>query len=57
MTKRPKEVEEKENMKRTAISLRQDQVKRLEQITEKIGIPMAEQVRRGVDMWLKEQGK
>jgi hypothetical protein len=49
--------EEKKNKKRTAISLRQDQVTKLEEITEKVGIPMAEQVRRGVDMWLKEQGK
>jgi hypothetical protein len=49
--------EKKKNKIRTAISLRDDQVKKLEEITERIGIPMAEQVRRGVDMWLKEQGK
>jgi predicted DNA-binding protein len=45
--------------KRTNIYLSEDQLKRLRALSEKTGAPVAELVRRGVEMYLKriEGGK
>jgi hypothetical protein len=46
-----------EGMKRTAIFLRPDQLKKLEAIRTKSGAPIAESIRRAVDLYLKKVGK
>ena len=43
-----------ESMKRTALFLRDDQLKKLEAIRVKTGAPIAESIRRAVDLYLKK---
>jgi predicted DNA-binding protein len=40
-------------MKRTSLFLKDDQLKKLEAISEKTGAPVAELIRRAIDYWLK----
>jgi len=44
-------------MKRTALFLKEDQVKKLQKLSEKTGAPVAELVRRAVDNYLKERAR
>ena len=44
-------------MKRTALFLKDDQVKKLQKLSEKTGAPVAELIRRAIDRYLKERGK
>ncbi len=45
------------NMKRAAIFLREDQLKKLNEVLQEVGVPVAEQIRRAIDAYLKERGK
>ena len=47
-------------MKRTALFLKEDQVKKLQRLSDKTGAPVAELVRRAIDEYLerlKKKGK
>jgi predicted DNA-binding protein len=44
-------------MKRTAVFLKEDQVKKLESLSEKTGAPVAELIRRAIDKYLQERAK
>jgi predicted DNA-binding protein len=44
-------------MKRTALFLREEQIKRLQILSEKTGAPLAELIRRAIDRYLKERAK
>jgi predicted DNA-binding protein len=44
-------------MKRTALFLKPDQVTKLQVLSEKTGAPVAELIRRAIDMYLKERAK
>jgi len=41
-------------MKRTALYLKEDQLKKLESISKKTGAPVAELVRRAIDAYLEK---
>jgi Ribbon-helix-helix domain len=43
-------------MKRTTIYLETKQMKQLETIKEKTGVPVAEQIRRAIDTYLQKAG-
>jgi len=45
------------HMKRTALFLKEDQVKKLQKLSEKTGAPVAELVRRAIDKYLQERAK
>jgi predicted DNA-binding protein len=44
-------------MKRTALFLKTEQVNKLQALSEKTGAPVAELIRRAIDMYLKERAK
>lgn len=44
-------------MKRTALFLKEDQVKRLQVLSDRTGAPIAELIRRAIDMYLLERAK
>jgi len=44
-------------MKRTALFLNEEQVKKLRLLSEKTGAPVAELIRRAIDMYLRERAK
>jgi predicted DNA-binding protein len=44
-------------MKRTALFLKADQVKKLQILSEKTGAPVAELIRRAIDSYLQERAK
>jgi len=44
-------------MKRTALFLKEDQVKKLQILSEKTGAPVAELIRRAIDKYLLERAK
>ena len=44
-------------MKRTALFLEEQQIKKLQKLSEKTGAPVAELIRRAIDRYLKERGK
>jgi len=44
-------------MKRTALFLKEEQIKKLQKLSNKTGAPVAELVRRAVDDYLKERAK
>ena len=45
------------SMKRTALFLKDDQVKKLGALSEKTGAPVAELIRRAIDKYLQERAK
>ena len=44
-------------MKRTALFLKEDQIKKLLALSEKTGAPVAELIRRAIDRYLLERAK
>lgn len=44
-------------MKRTALFLKEDQVKKLQKLSDKTGAPLAELIRRAIDEYLKNRAK
>jgi predicted DNA-binding protein len=44
-------------MKRTALFLKEEQIKKLLKLSEKTGAPVAELVRRAIDTYLLERAK
>jgi predicted DNA-binding protein len=44
-------------MKRTALFLKEDQIKKLLALSEKTGAPVAELIRRAIDKYLQERTK
>jgi predicted DNA-binding protein len=44
-------------MKRTALFLKQEQLKKLQKLSDKTGAPIAELIRRAIDLYLKERAK
>ena len=44
-------------MKRTALFLEEEQLKRLQKLSEKTGAPVAELIRRAIDRYLLERAK
>jgi predicted DNA-binding protein len=44
-------------MKRTAIFLKEDQVKKLQGLSDKTGAPVAELIRRAIDAYLESRKK
>jgi len=44
-------------MKRTALFLQGEQIKKLKKLSEKTGAPVAELIRRAIDKYLKERAK
>jgi predicted DNA-binding protein len=44
-------------MKRTALFLKEDQIKKLQTLSEKTGAPLAELIRRAIDKYLLERAK
>ena len=44
-------------MKRTALFLKEDQVKKLQMLSDKTGAPVAELIRRAIDKYLLERAK
>lgn len=44
-------------MKRTALFLKEAQLKKLRRLSEKTGAPIAELIRRAVDAYLKQRAK
>jgi predicted DNA-binding protein len=44
-------------MKRTALFLKEDQLKKLKRLSEKTGAPLAELVRRAIDKYLLKRAK
>jgi predicted DNA-binding protein len=45
------------SMKRTALFLKEDQIKKLEALSERTGAPVAELIRRAIDKYLQERAK
>lgn len=45
------------HMKRTALFLKDEQLKKLQRLSEKTGAPVAELIRRAVDTYLKQRAK
>ena len=44
-------------MQRTALFLKEDQLKKLQALSDKTGAPVAELIRRAIDRYLKERAK
>jgi predicted DNA-binding protein len=44
-------------MKRTALFLKEEQIKKLQKLSEKTGAPLAELIRRAIDRYLQERVK
>jgi predicted DNA-binding protein len=44
-------------MKRTALFLKAEQLKKLQKLSEKTGAPVAELVRRAIDKYLQERAR
>jgi predicted DNA-binding protein len=44
-------------MRRTALFLKEEQLKKLQALSEKMGAPVAELVRRAFDKYLQERAK
>lgn len=44
-------------MKRTALFLKEEQVKKLQALSDKTGAPVAELIRRAIDNYLRERAK
>ncbi len=44
-------------MKRTALFLQEEQVKKLQKLSDKTGAPLAELIRRAIDVYLKKRAK
>jgi predicted DNA-binding protein len=44
-------------MKRTALFLKEDQVKKLQKLSVKTGAPVAELIRRAIDRYLQERAR
>jgi hypothetical protein len=44
-------------MKRTALFLKEEQIKKLQKLSDKTGAPVAELVRRAIDKYLQERAK
>ena len=44
-------------MKRTALFLKEEQIKKLQKLSEKTGAPVAELIRRAIDKYLHERAK
>lgn len=44
-------------MKRTALFLEEEQLKKLQKLSEKTGAPVAELIRRAIDRYLQERAK
>jgi len=44
-------------MRRTALFLKEEQLKKLQKLSEKTGAPVAELVRRAIDRYLQERAK
>ena len=44
-------------MNRTALFLKEEQIKKLQKLSEKTGAPVAELIRRAIDRYLKERAK
>jgi predicted DNA-binding protein len=44
-------------MKRTALFLKEDQLKKLQTLSDKTGAPIAELIRRAIDKYLHERAK
>ena len=44
-------------MKRTALFLKEEQIKKLLTLSEKTGAPVAELIRRAIDEYLKKRAK
>jgi predicted DNA-binding protein len=44
-------------MKRTALFLKEEQVKKLQTLSDKTGAPVAELIRRAIDKYLHERAK
>jgi predicted DNA-binding protein len=44
-------------MKRTALFLKAEQLKKLQTLSEKTGAPVAELIRRAIDNYLRERAK
>jgi predicted DNA-binding protein len=44
-------------MKRTALFLKEVQIKKLQKLSEKTGAPVAELIRRAIDRYLQERAK
>jgi predicted DNA-binding protein len=45
------------SMKRTALFLKEDQLKKLQVLSDKSGAPVAELIRRAIDKYLLERAK
>ena len=45
------------SMKRTALFLTEDQLKKLQTLSDKTGAPVAELIRRAIDKYLHERAK
>jgi hypothetical protein len=37
------------------LRLKPEQMYKMKRISDKVGVPVPEQIRRGIDMWLKQQ--
>jgi len=44
-------------MKRTALFLQEEQIKKLQRLSDKTGAPVAELIRRAIDQYLQERAK
>lgn len=44
-------------MKRTALFLKEDQLKKLQKLSERTGAPIAELIRRAIDKYLQDRAK
>jgi len=44
-------------MKRTALFLKEEQIKKLQTLSERTGAPLAELIRRAIDKYLLERAK
>jgi predicted DNA-binding protein len=44
-------------MKRTALFLKEEQIKKLQKLSDKTGAPLAELIRRAIDRYLIERAK
>ena len=44
-------------MKRTALFLKEEQIKKLQKLSDKTGAPVAELIRRAIDRYLLERAK
>jgi predicted DNA-binding protein len=44
-------------MKRTALFLREEQIKKLQKLSDKTGAPVAELIRRAIDRYVQERSK